>query len=770
MSADATLPILLGLAWPWWLLVLAMAIPTVMVLGIWLAPIGFVRFVVGFFCHSFYRIRVLDREQVPTTGPVLITPNHVSWMDGFLVMLLSPRPMRTMVYAGNFQFWWIRWLADRWGAIMISPGPKSIVRALRTANAALKNGEVVGIFPEGGISRNGTLQGFKPGVMKVLEGTEAVVVPMYLDGLWGSIFSFERGRFFWKWPKRIPYPITVYFGEPLRGVTDPSEIRSAVERLAAHAFRERRLKMMTVPEAALRACKKRKFRSKVADSSGADFTGGVLLMRSLILRRLLRRNLLRDTEQHVGVLLPPAAGAVAANMALALDRRVAVNLNYTTSSDVMNRCLDLAEIKHVLTSRRFMEKMEFQLDAELVYLEDFRDQVRLWDKIVAAIQAYALPASLLSRGLGLNRVDRDEVLTVIFTSGSTGTPKGVMLTYANIASNVAAIDQVIGLEPRDVIVGILPFFHSFGFTVTLWSVLALDIKGIYHFSPLDARQVGKLIKRHGGTILLATPTFLRSYVRRCEQDELASIDTVVAGAEKLPPDLCDAFEKKFGVRPVEGYGTTELSPLVSVNIPPSRQRSADQLALREGSVGRCVPGVCARVVDLDTGEPLPVGKDGMLMVRGANVMKGYLKAEEKTAEVIRDGWYVTGDVAHIDGEGFIHITGRESRFSKIGGEMVPHVKIEQLLQQFVGLDEEERPSIAVTAIPDEKKGERLVVLHTDVGKTPAEMCQALQAAGLPNLFIPSSDSFLQLPELPLLGTGKLDLKGLRQRALEKFAR
>jgi acyl-[acyl-carrier-protein]-phospholipid O-acyltransferase/long-chain-fatty-acid--[acyl-carrier-protein] ligase len=229
------------------------------------------------------------------------------------------------------------------------------------------------------------------------------------------------------------------------------------------------------------------------------------------------------------------------------------------------------------------------------------------------------------------------------------------------------------------------------------------------------------------------------------------------------------YEKKFGHRPVEGYGTTELSPLVSVNIPSSRSHGQHHIQCREGSVGRPIPGVSAKVVDLETGKDLGVGKSGMLLITGPNVMLGYLGQPEKTAEVMRDGWYVTGDIAVIDEDGFIHITGRESRFSKIGGEMVPHIRIETVLNEVIfGGEEQTELKAAVTAVPDPKKGERLIVVHTPLPRSPQQLCQALAEAGLPNVFVPSPDSFTEIDEMPILGSGKLDLKKLKQIALERF--
>jgi acyl-[acyl-carrier-protein]-phospholipid O-acyltransferase/long-chain-fatty-acid--[acyl-carrier-protein] ligase len=268
--------------------------------------------------------------------------------------------------------------------------------------------------------------------------------------------------------------------------------------------------------------------------------------------------------------------------------------------------------------------------------------------------------------------------------------------------------------------------------------------------------------------MLITPTFLRSYLKRCEKEDFAAMEVVVTGAEKLPVDIADAFENQFGVRPVEGYGCTELSPLAAVNVPPSRAPKQDQPVMREGTVGRPIPGVAAKITDLDTGAELGPDQAGMLWIKGPNVMLGYMNRPEKTAEVVRDGWYHTGDVALLDRDGFIKITGRESRFSKIGGEMVPHVKIEELLTNLVGGGDEEM-KIVVTSVPDPRKGERIVVLHTAIDQSPETLVKELQAAGIPNLWIPSADSFMQLDRIPVLGTGKLDLRGLKNAALQKFA-
>ncbi len=508
---------------------------------------------------------------------------------------------------------------------------------------------------------------------------------------------------------------------------------------------------------------------KVADSTGAKLSGLDLLLRSLILRRLLLRHVFKPGEQNVALLLPPSVPATVANFALSFAGKTSVNLNYTASSSILNQCIELAGIKHVLTSRKVMEKMDLQLNAELVYLEDFRDKVTLFDKLSGFVGSRFLPAGLLSQQLGVSKLKGDDPLTIIFTSGSTGTPKGVVLTYDNIASNVYGIHEALSLREDDVMLGILPFFHSFGYTVTLWTSQALSLAGVFHYSPLDARQIGKLAQEHNATILLGTPTFLRTYIRRVEPEQFKTLEMVIVGAEKLPQALSDAFEQRFHIRPIEGYGSTEMSPLVSVNLPTKRSKATDATkGLREGSVGRPIPGVEARVVHLDDRSILPCGETGMLEVRGKNMMQGYLSRPDLTQQVIRDGWYVTGDVAKLDSEGFIHITGRQSRFSKIGGEMVPHIQIEETIQAVLGSDSDGMISAVVTAVPDEKRGERLVVLHTPLSMTPGEILKKLSEAGLPNLYLPSEDSFVQIEAIPVLGTGKLDLKAMQQIALEKL--
>jgi acyl-[acyl-carrier-protein]-phospholipid O-acyltransferase/long-chain-fatty-acid--[acyl-carrier-protein] ligase len=529
-----------------------------------------------------------------------------------------------------------------------------------------------------------------------------------------------------------------------------------------------------LPRLFIRRCREKGARIKVADSSGVKLSGNDLLLRTLALKRIIDREVLQsrfksiEDEKHVGVLLPPTVPAVVVNMALTLSRRVAVNLNYTVSESIINRCIEQAQIKHVLTSRKVMEKLGMNLNAQVVYLEDLKDKATLGDKIVAFTQSKFLPEGMLASQFQLHKNKPDDRLTIIFTSGSTGIPKGVPLTFNNIASNVQGFDATIHVKEEDCFLGILPFFHSFGYTGTLWAVGCLPCSGAFHYNPLEPKQIAKLIETYKCTIVLGTPTFLRGFLKRIEPEQFKTVDVVVVGAEKMPIPLAQAFEERFGVRPIEGYGTTELSPVVAVNVPPSRARTLEgKNALREGSVGKPIPGVHARAVSLeDHSKVLGPDQTGMIEISGPNVMQGYLNQPELTAKVMNNGWYITGDVGFVDADGFIHITGRESRFSKIGGEMVPHIQIEEELNKIVGGDEDIL-KLAVCGVPDEKKGEKIIVLYTELPEEPDAIIKKLIAAGLPSIYIPSPDGFIKVDAIPILGTGKLDLRGLQNLAKEK---
>jgi acyl-[acyl-carrier-protein]-phospholipid O-acyltransferase/long-chain-fatty-acid--[acyl-carrier-protein] ligase len=517
----------------------------------------------------------------------------------------------------------------------------------------------------------------------------------------------------------------------------------------------------------LRACRSAGSRMKVADSLGTRMTGRDLLLAMLVVKRVLDRVFAAD-EKRVGVMLPPTVGAAVVNAALALSGRVAVNLNYTSSQSILDVCIERAGLRHVISSPVFLARVKLDVGSRLLDAGGLRKQATALDKGIGFVQARLMPLGMLESVLGLERIRPDDPLTIIFTSGSTGDPKGVVLSQENVGSNVRAIDHLLHLSPGDVALGVLPFFHSYGYTTTLWTPLTLDPAVVYHTDPRDAHVVGRLAREHHATLLMATPTFLRIYARRTPAEDFSSLECVFGAAEKLPKDVCDAFEKKFGIRPSEAYGATELSPLVAANVPASRHVPGRPADAREGTVGKPILGCRARITDREGGHELPVGQDGLLWVAGPNVMQGYLDRPDLTAKVVKDRWYCTGDIARLDTEGFITITGRESRFSKIGGEMVPHLSVEEAINAECGAADGELLAV-VTAVPDRAKGERLIVFHVPTAHAPKDVVRRLQERGLPNLWIPGADAFAEIPELPMLGSGKLDLRRLAEMAREQFA-
>ena len=501
------------------------------------------------------------------------------------------------------------------------------------------------------------------------------------------------------------------------------------------------------------------------DSTGASLTGREVLVRALVLRGLLRR-LVDSDERNVGVLLPPTVAAAVTNLALALDRRVAVNLNYSLSAELVRFSIADAGLRHVITSRAFLERMPIDLGGvETIVLEDLAAHVSLRVKAIAALLAF-LPLPVSERLLGITAIPEDDPMTIVFTSGSTGRPKGVILPWRSIEANTGMVNALLRLRPDDVMLGVLPFFHTFGYTITLWTMLAMGLGAVFHTNPLEGRVIGRLIRERGVTIVLGTPTLLRAYMRRIPPEDFASVELVAAGSERLPAAVSDGFEATFGVRPFQGYGATELGPIVSANVPAARAIGEAARGLREGTVGRPALGVQVQVRDPETGDVLGADEPGMLWVTGPHVMLGYLNQPELTVEVLVDGWYDTGDVVTIDADGFITIVGRASRFAKIGGEQVPFVAIEEALATLTGGSEDGAPRAVVTAVPDDASGERLLVVHTELEQSPAELVSGLAAAGLPRLFLPSPADFHQIDAMPLIGIGKVDLEAINRIARE----
>jgi acyl-[acyl-carrier-protein]-phospholipid O-acyltransferase / long-chain-fatty-acid--[acyl-carrier-protein] ligase len=725
--------------------------------------VAFLRLLLWIITHTAYRLRVVGGSNLPKKGGALLVANHASYVDALLILATSRRPIRFLMFSEIYEHRLVRPFAKLVGTIPIAStmGPRAMIASLRTASDAVRSGELVCIFAEGQMTRIGQLLPFARGFERIMKDVEAPIVPVCLEGLWGSIFSFDRGRFFWKIPERVPYPVTISYGAPLPHDAKAFEVRRAVQELQSTAWADRRARMQPLGRSFVSTARRHPFRFAMADGQSGALRFWSALPRTIFLARRLRKAWAGQT--HVGILLPPSVPGALVNWAAFLSGRVPVNLNYTASDDVIASCARQAGVTTVVTARAFLEKVKLTVPGETIWIEDTAKDPGAFEKATALFFAFLMPYRWLEGALGEGRhPGLDDLATLIFSSGSTGDPKGVMLTHYNMASNVEQVGQTFALDADDRILGILPFFHSFGFMATLALPAALSAGVIYHVSPLDARAIGALSRRFGATFLLATPTFLQTYIRRCEPADFGSLRFVLAGAEKLPERVAAAFEDRFGIRPLEGYGCSECSPVVAVNTRDYRAAGFRQVGAKRGSIGHPLPGMSVRIVDPDTGAPKAAGEPGLLLVRGPNVMKGYLGQPEKTAAALQDGWYQTGDMASIDEDGFLVITDRLSRFSKIGGEMVPHVKVEDVLQDLSG--ETER-MFAVTGVPDEKKGERLVVLHTLADDKLQECLGKLGQAGLPGLWVPKPSQFFHVEAIPHLGTGKLDLRKIRELAL-----
>ncbi len=707
-----------------------------------------------------YSVEAFNAERLPDGG-FLLVPNHITWIDSIVLQLACPRPVRFMVYEEIYKKPALNWIFRIFNAIPISS--RHAKDAIRAAVERIREGDVVCIFPEGQLTRSGTLLKLQRGFELIAKQAGAPVVPVWMDQLWGSVFSFHGGKYFRKIPRQVPYPVTVSFGEPI----PPDEATVALVRerlliLGEEAYQRRKILSGHLAEACLRGLKRRQFDPAVTDGMDGSVTSrGTVLAASIVLSRYLREHC---PGKRVAVVLPPGRAAVVANAAITLAGKVPVNLNFTAGRAAIESAIRIADIKELVTAGPVVKRLpEFPWSEHTLKMEEIlpplKGRIIFWRALV-----FLLPWRILAAILGTpSKGDRDEAV-ILFTSGSAGEPKGVVLSHRNILGNVSQFSSMLDLTREDAVLGCLPFFHSFGCTVTLWYPLIDGIRLVTYPSPLDTAKNVELIRKHRVTLLISTPTFLRGYLRKAEPEQIATLKLIISGAEKLPSELAKAFEERFG-KPIEqGYGLTETSPVVSSNLPdPRKSNPADsvQPASRFGSVGKLAPGMAGQIRDPDTGAPLPLHETGMLWLRGPNIFEGYLNDPARTAAVVQDGWFKTGDLGRFDEDGFLFIEGRLSRFSKIGGEMVPHETIESKIAEVLKLSPDD-PCVAVTGVPDEAKGEALVLLSTREIDAAA-LRAGLNAMGIPNLWVPKR--IQRVEAIPMLASGKLDLKACREMAL-----
>jgi acyl-[acyl-carrier-protein]-phospholipid O-acyltransferase/long-chain-fatty-acid--[acyl-carrier-protein] ligase len=717
------------------------------------------RFLSSVLVRLVYHPKVTGVDNVPARGGVLLICNHVSYADAPLLAAACPRPVRFVMDRDFYNIPWLKPICKlgRTIPILAKDPPKKIAASIRQARNALKAGDVICVFAEGYMTRNGNMLSFKAGFEKMVRGTRAAVIPAYIGGMWGSILSYYHGRPFSTGPGKFANPVSIHFGSALPDGASAEQVKLQVQLLSCDYFNNLKSPKRSLAYRFIRAARRNRRRHCISDSSGKKLNYSQTLIASLALADKIKAHAINC--DRIGILLPPSVGAVLANVAVALLGKVPVNLNYTLSLQVVNSAITECNIRCVISSRKFLERFpELKTIPNLIFLKDISRTINFSDKFKALLKSRFFPARLLA---GIGHHNCDDVAAIIFSSGSGGKPKGVMLSHHNIISNIDSMCSIFKLKPGDNLCAVLPFFHSFGFTCSLWLPVINGVSASFVPNPLDAKTVGRTARLNHSTVLFAAPTFINSYLKRVEVADFSKLRLVMAGAEELKTNIADAFEEKFGIRPREGYGATELSPVVAFNVADLEVDGLVQVGTKDGTVGHPIPGIAAKVVDPDTKETITDGRESLLMIKGPNVMLGYLNDEEKSCQVIRDGWYCTGDIAAIDSDGFIKITGRLARFSKIGGEMVPHVAIENLCHRFFNA---ESTMVAVTSVPDAKKGEELIVLYKADICDPGRLHEIISKSDLPNLYKPKKENYYPVDEIPILGSGKLDLVRIKKIA------
>ena len=717
-----------------------------------------------------YRFHVNGLKNLPQSGGVLLLGNHISWIDWLVLQAASPRAIKFVMYRPIYNKWYLTWFLRIFKVIPIGGGASK--ESIQTIRSYLENGEVVALFPEGHISYNGQINEFQKGFEHVLEGLENITtVPFYLRGLWGSSFSRADSHYKILSKKRGKREVLVAFGKPISGFIDAVAMKQKVVELSFSAWEHFINEQAPLTHHWLESAKSDLFKECVADAQGTELNNVKFIAAVLSFARVLKTKL--RGQRHVGVLLPSSAAGAIVNMALFVLGKVPVNLNYTLSAESMQKALAKAQIDTVLSSAKFLDKLTakgFDFNAiladKLLFAEDIAKGLNKTAKTHAFLTALFAPQWWIKLRYFAD-VKLDDTATILFSSGSEGDPKGIELSHKNLLTNIKQVSELLNFRRDDVILNSLPIFHSFGLTVTTLLPLCEGVKMVSVADPTDGATIGKMSAKHGVSILFGTSTFFRLYTRNKKLHPLMfqNVRIVIAGAEKLKTDVKDAFRLKFGLEIHEGYGTTETAPVAAVNVPNILEKdSLKELTFtKEGTVGLPLPGTIIKIVDPDTLNELKTGEDGLILIGGGQVMKGYLDDPEKTAEVIAelDGvrYYKTGDKGHIDEHGFVTIVDRYSRFAKIGGEMISLGAVEANLSQAIGED----AVFVATAVNDDKKGESVVLLVKS--ELPlSDIQQRIKALNIPPIMLPS-EIFL-VDEIPLLGSGKIDFKRAKLLATE----
>ena len=702
-------------------------------------------------------IQIIHKERLPATGS-LVVPGRLD----FELLLHFEK-----LFAGRKITWLVEETAHHDAALrghLEKSGSGAMFAADDAAPAAaggqlkpyLADGGVLIFVPGRAATRNATACHIPAAHLKALCAFGLPILPVAIDCPRESSLCIER-------KSSLPSAV-ISIGKPI-AANDASIATFQQSLLEANgeAYGTRSLFKGSLAMALLEGLGKHGSKKRILDGSDdTELSFDKILAAAIAFSKFIRQE---TDKPRVAIVLPPGKAGLIANLAVLFAGKIPVNLNFTAGHEAIKSCIRQADVDRFITADPFVRKVSsfpWPPNRDLIFIE--RVLPTLKKKIVTwAVISKILPAKALGLLLGLNHRRGDDEAILLFTSGSSGEPKGVALSHRNVLANVCQFGTRLDLPNNSAILGCLPLFHSFGCTVTLWFPVIEGINLVTYPSPLETKRLAELIALHQINIFLSTPTFLRGYMKRIDPAQFSSLKLVVTGAEKLPQPLANAFERKFGIRPQEGYGLTETSPATNVNLPDPRP-GRDSVALpssRDGSVGQLLPGLAIKITDPVTDKEVPINRQGIIWFKGPNVFSGYLGAPGKTAEVLTaDAWFRTGDVGRVDDDGFLYIEGRISRFSKIAGEMVPHESVEAAINKVLGLDSEAERRIAVVGVPDEQKGEAILLLSTIAGPALEQECIDLRYKlldeGLPSLWCPKR--IVPVTEIPVLASGKLDIK------------
>lgn len=737
-------------------------------------PQSLVRFILSALLSRRYRVNVQGMKNIPNDGGVLLLGNHITWIDWAIIQLACPRPVQFVMHKRFYERWHLKWFFQMFGCIPIEKGSSSKA-SLETVANLLNDGKVVCLFPEGALSRTGHLGEFRRGFERATEkcNDNVVILPFYLRGLWGSQFSYSSEKIKNKPISGWRRDIIVAFGEAIDKNTKADVLKRRVFDLSVSSWQSYANELPTLAHAWIDTCTHQRNDLAVADTSSQPLTSARLFTAAIAFSKRIKRN---SPESNIGLLVPTSAGGVIANMATLMLGKTIINLNYTASAAAMQSALDQAEVESIYTSKKFIKKLEARgfdfsesfRNRKIFFLEDLKESISSFELSYTYLLARTLPSFALKKIFCRNQ-NPLSTAAILFSSGSEGQPKGIRLSHVNIMANLKQIADVLNTQDNDVMMASLPLFHAFGLTVTQFLPLIEGLPMVCHPDPTDALGIGKAVAKYRATIMCGTSTFLRLYTRNSKVHPLMlqSLRLTIAGAERLNPEVRDAFKLKFNQDILEGYGTTETTPVASVNVPSSLDTGSWKIQLGEkrGSVGMPLPGTSFKVVDPETMEELPSGQSGMVLIGGAQVMQGYLNSPEQTQDVIKEiesiRWYVTGDKGYLDEDGFLTIVDRYSRFAKLGGEMISLGSVEQTVIESL---KESHPDLEVVAtnIPDNKKGEQIILL-SDRNITQEELRSQMLAYDCHALMIPTR--VIQVDTLPKLGSGKTDFTAAKQIAL-----